>query len=68
MQHEPPTLFQTVDAYLRDSGLKPTRFGKLVNNDPMLVADLRDGRDVRKSTEQRILAFIRENPPAQGAT
>ena len=47
-----------VDAYLRKSGMAPTAFGRAAVNDPRLVQDLRNGRELRASTQQRIRDYI----------
>jgi hypothetical protein len=39
-----------------------TKFGRLAINDPRLVGDLRNGRDLRPETEAKIARFITANP------
>lgn len=64
-------LTKEVLEYLAATGMKPTRFGKHVNNDPSLVATLiagRDagtGRELRRSTEARIRNFMAETRAAK---
>jgi 2,4-dienoyl-CoA reductase-like NADH-dependent reductase (Old Yellow Enzyme family) len=47
-----------VEAFLQSSGMTATAFGQKALNDPTLVHELRRGRDLRRSTRARILAFI----------
>lgn len=56
-------LIAAVTDYLDATGMAPTRFGRLVNNDRSLVAALWAGRDIRLSTARRIADFIAANPP-----
>lgn len=62
MQADANDLIDQISSYLAASGMKPTRFGKLVNNDPSLVAGLLSGRDPRRSTVRKIMDFIAANP------
>lgn len=56
-------LIDRIDAFLAKSGMSVTAFGLKVTNDRRLLPDIREGRDLRGSTRQKILAFI-ENPEA----
>jgi hypothetical protein len=47
-----------VERFLRRTGMPPTKFGRLAVNDPRLVFDLRNGRELGDSIVARILAFI----------
>ena len=42
----------------RDNGVSYSRFGRDAVNDPRLVFDLRNGRELRPVTRQRIAAYI----------
>lgn len=53
-------LLQDVESFLTKHGLQPTTLGKTAMNDPNFVFDLRAGRDVLRSTEQRIRNFMSE--------
>ncbi len=53
-------LLRTIETYLRKSGMRPTRFGRLVARDPRLVFDMRQGRDPRPTLARRIEAWIAE--------
>lgn len=51
-------LLPLIDRYLRHTRTSPTRFGRDVVGDPNFVLDLRDGREPRPATVQRVIAFI----------
>ena len=51
-------LLQRIDAYLRRTKTSPTRFGRDAVGDPNFVLDLRDGREPRRRTVQRVVRFI----------
>jgi len=51
-------LLSMIERYLRNSGIAPTRFGRDAVNDPRFVLDLRNGREPRASTAQRVSAYI----------
>ena len=48
----------TINRFLKDTNMAPTRFGRLCVNDPRLVEDIRRGREPRARTVARIEAFI----------
>ena len=48
----------TIERYLRTTRMPETKFGRLAVNDPRLVRDLRNGRELRDRTAARIVAFI----------
>ena len=51
-------LLQRIDAYLRSTRVSVTRFGRDAVGDPNFVLDLRDGREPRRRTVQRVIQFI----------
>lgn len=51
-----------VKRYLQRTGMPPTRFGRLVVNDPRLVGDMERGRQPGKRVKQRVRAFIAAHP------
>ena len=51
-------LLREVEKYLRRNGTAPTRFGRDALGDPRFVFDLRNGRDPRPQTVERVLAFL----------
>ena len=51
-------LLTRIEAFLRRSRLSATRFGREAARDPKLVHDLRCGRQLRRATERRVLAYL----------
>jgi len=54
------SLVWKIERFLRASGMPPTTFGRRAINDPQLLGDLRNGRELRPETAARIEAFLRE--------
>lgn len=50
-----------VEAFLKRSGMPPTVFGKVILTDPNFVFDLRLGREVRRSTRDKVREFLDAN-------
>ncbi len=48
----------TIGRHLRTTGMAETRFGRCAVGDPRLIGDLRNGRQPRPQTIERIEAFI----------
>ena len=53
-------LLREVERFLRQNGTPPTHFGREAMGDPRFVFDLRDGRDPRPRTVERVLAYLQE--------
>lgn len=51
-------LLRAIEKHLRQTGTPPTRFGRDAVGDPRFVTDLRNGREPRGSTEQRVRAYL----------
>lgn len=51
-------LLRDVEKFLRISHTPPTRFGRDAVGDPRFVFDLRNGRDPRPATVQRVRAYL----------
>lgn len=49
-----------VERFISARQITPTRFGKDFAGDPLFVFQLRDGREPRTETRQRILAALAE--------
>ena len=47
-----------IEKYLRHSGTPPTRFGREAVGDPRFVLDLRNGREPREITAQKVIAYM----------
>ena len=54
-------LIDQIDAFLARSGMKPTRFGREVANEPSFLGRLRGGRSVTLKTANRVAEFIRDH-------
>lgn len=52
------TLLQEIEAFLLANSMSATAFGADALNDPPFVAQLRNGRDVKLSTAERVRKFI----------
>jgi hypothetical protein len=51
-------ILDRIDRYLRSSKTSPSRLGRDAVGDPNFVMNLRDGRQPRQATLDRVLAFI----------
>jgi 2,4-dienoyl-CoA reductase-like NADH-dependent reductase (Old Yellow Enzyme family) len=51
-------LLREVEKFLRRNDTALTRFGRDVVGDPRFVFDLRNGRDPRPRTVERVLAYL----------
>lgn len=56
--------YATISKYLKKTGMKPAAFGRAAVNDPRLVFDIRNGRQVRPNTANRLRQFMELNQPA----
>lgn len=52
------SLLVKIDRYCRQTGVPPSKFGRLAVHDPRLVHDLRMGRQLGPAITARIEAFI----------
>lgn len=51
-------ILDRIDGYLRSSKSSPSRLGRDAVGDPNFVTNLRDGRQPRQATLDRVIAFI----------
>jgi homoserine dehydrogenase len=51
---------QSVETFIAARGWTPTRFGRTIAGDPLFVFDLREGREPRSDTRQRILKAMQD--------
>ena len=51
-------ILDRIDHYLRTTRSTPSRLGRDAVGDPNFVTNLRDGRQPRQSTLERVIAFI----------
>lgn len=52
------TLLSQIEAFRASNGLSEWRFGELALNDRHFIRQLREGRDIRLSTAERVRAFM----------
>lgn len=55
---DPSELLAAVERFLSDTGMTPTQFGWQAVKDPVFVRDLKNGREPRRRTRQRVADFI----------
>ena len=51
-------LIRKIEKFLRQTGMPPTKFGRLATHDPRFVLDLRNGRIPRARLEKRVEHFM----------
>jgi len=56
-----------IEAFISARGWTPTRFGRQMAGDPLFVFDLREGREPRSETRQRILKAMQDAAEAPAA-
>ena len=47
-----------VERFLKETGLPPTKFGRLAARDPRLVLDMRNGREIGDRVAARLRIFM----------
>lgn len=58
-------LLLRIERHLRARRMTPTRFGRDAVGDPNLISQLRDGRELRSATVQKIIDYLDDNECAQ---
>jgi hypothetical protein len=51
-------LIRQIEAFMRQTKMPQTKFGRLAVHDPRLIDDLRKGRILRPATQQRVEHFM----------
>jgi len=51
-------LLRHIERFLRDTGMPPSKFGRLAVRDPRLVRDLRNGREPRLPMQRRVVRYM----------
>lgn len=51
-------LLHTVEQHIRATRTPPTRFGRESVGDPRFVFDLREGREPRRATVERVMRYL----------
>lgn len=59
------TLLADVEAFLKRTGMTPTRFGVLSTGERGLVRRLRDGRTVQLATAEKLWRFMANHKPGR---
>lgn len=54
-------LLSQIEGHLRRTRMAPTRFGRDAMGDPKFVLQLRDGREPRKKTIERVMRYLDEH-------
>jgi len=62
-------LLRRIERYLKERRVPPARFGRDAVGDPCFVFDLRNGREPRQRTVERVGAYLeaREREQRQGS-
>ena len=55
-----------IEAFIVANNVTPSVFGSGAVNDPCFVFDLRAGREPRRATLEKVVAFMRDAPTRQG--
>ncbi len=58
-------LLQRIQHHLRMRHMPSTRFGREAIGDPNLVSQLKDGRELRTATLQRVIDYLDDNEPRE---
>jgi len=53
-------VLRTVEKFLNENEIAPTKFGRMVAKDPRLVLDMRMGREVRETMKDKIIQYIEQ--------
>lgn len=51
-------LLPRIDRYLRHTNIAPTTFGRRAVNDPRLVGDIRNGRELGPRVAERVVRYL----------
>jgi hypothetical protein len=55
-----------IERFCAANGVPETTFGRRATSDPNLIAGLRGGRELRRSTELRVRTFMEEHGASNG--
>jgi hypothetical protein len=58
-------LIEQIDAFLRATKMSASRLGRDALGDPQFVFQLRDGREPRSRTVDRMLDYLQQNHPRE---
>lgn len=48
-----------IERHIRETGLRPSRVGRIIANDSRLVFDLRNGRQIGRNVAERVDSYFR---------
>jgi hypothetical protein len=54
-------LLQRIEKHMRAKRMSPTRFGREAVGDPNLIGQIKDGRELRAATVQRIVDYLNDS-------
>lgn len=49
---------ETIEGFLQKHNMAPTTFGTMANKEPNFVFLIREGRECREATQERVLQFM----------
>lgn len=49
---------ETIESFLQKHNMAPTTFGTMANKEPNFVFLIREGRECREATQERVLQFM----------
>ncbi|HEY0312252.1 MAG TPA: hypothetical protein VGC56_07120 [Allosphingosinicella sp.] len=55
-------LIEIIERHMRAKRMAPSRFGTEAVGDPQFVFQLREGREPRNATVERVIAYIESHP------
>jgi hypothetical protein len=58
-RYSSPCHLGLIERHLRETGISPTRLGRIIANDPRLVLDMRAGRAIGERTAEKVDAYFR---------
>lgn len=58
-RYSSPTHLPLIERHLRETGISPSRLGRIIANDPRLVADMRAGRVLGERTAEKVDCYFR---------
>lgn len=51
-------LIEQINAFIAEANMKPSEFGKRAVNDGNLIKQLKEGRELRQKTREKVIRFI----------
>lgn len=58
-RYSSPTHLPLIERHLRETGIPPTRLGRIIANDPNLVANMRAGRALGERVAEKVDGYFR---------